>query len=377
MDNMSDKKLKVFLCITKSDWGGAQKYVYDVATQTPEYIDMTVLLGGGGELKRRLNEAKVNVITLENSQRDINTKKEAGLFFELFKIFKKEKPDVIHLNSSKMGLMGALVGRLTRVKKIIFIAHGWAFNEERPWYQKIFFRILHILTILLSHQTIAVSEITKKQIGWPWNKKITIVRNGLREIDFIEKEPARKILTEKINRPILSDALWIGTISELHKTKGLKYAIEAVSKIKENIVFVIIGEGHARKDIEKLIEDFKVSDKVFLTGRIESASTYIKAFDIFTLTSITEALPYALLEAGAAGLAVVASNVGGVPEIIENDVTGLLCNPRNIQQIQDAIGLLIRDQEKAKRLGNNLKEKVKKDFRAEDMIKKTFELYKI
>src|SRR6185369_10912585 len=104
-----------------------------------------------------------------NSQRDINTKKEIGLFVELYKLFKKESPDIIHLNSSKMGLVGAFVGRLTGVKKIIFIAHGWAFNEERPWYQKIFFRVLHIVTILLAHKTITVSEITKKQIGWPWN----------------------------------------------------------------------------------------------------------------------------------------------------------------------------------------------------------------
>jgi glycosyltransferase involved in cell wall biosynthesis len=372
-------KTKVFLCITKSTWGGAQKYVYDIATGAKkDEIDMTVLLGGDGELKKRLDDAGIQTILLKNSQRDIHLGKEFGLFFELYKLFQKEKPDVLHLNSSKMSGTGALVGRLLGIKKIIFIAHGWAFNEERPWYQKIIIRILSIATILLSHTTIAVSEITKKQIGWPWNKKIVVIRNGIREMNFLEKAEARKILSEKIHNDSLpANTVWIGTISELHKTKGLKYAIEAVSHIQENVIFVIIGEGQDRKNLEKLITDLKLTNKVFLTGNILSASIYLKAFDIFTLTSITEALPYALLEAGSAALPVIASHVGGIPEIIEGAKTGLLCTPRKSRELQAALEIYIKEPAHAQLLGKQLKEKVTKEFTTESMLQKTFALYKL
>lgn len=190
---------KLFICITKSNWGGAQKYVFDIATSTPrDQFDTTVLLGGNGDLKRKLDEAGVKTILLENSQRDINTKKEFGLLFELIKIFKKEKPDIIHLNSSKMGFTGAIAGRIAGIKKIIFTAHGWAFNENRNFFSKCFFRILHNLTIMLCDNTIAVSEITKNQIGKMFRKKIVVIRNGLRETELKDRNTAQKFLSEKI-----------------------------------------------------------------------------------------------------------------------------------------------------------------------------------
>jgi glycosyltransferase involved in cell wall biosynthesis len=384
LQKMFIEKKKLFICITKSNWGGAQRYVFDIATNTPrDQFDTTVLLGGNGDLKTKLEDASVKTILLKNSQRDIDTKKEFGLLFELIDIFKKEKPDIVHLNSSKMGFIGALAGRISGVKKIIFTAHGWAFNEDRNFISKISFRILHILTILLSHKTVAVSEITKKQIGKIFDKKFVVIRNGIRDINFKEEDDAKKFILEKIreinpntkNIP-LTNYTWVGTISELHKTKGLNYAIEAISKIKNNIIFIIIGEGEKRKELEEQIIKLGLSNKVFLVGKVDNASTYLKAFDIFTLSSITEALPYVLLEAGYAGLPIVASNVGGIPEIIENDKTGLLIEPRHPEGIKTSIESLMKNTEKSSYLGKNMKDKILKNFTQKNMLERTFGLYK-
>ncbi len=375
---MLGKKTKIFICITKSNWGGAQKYVYDVATNLPkDKFDISVLLGGlpgqgNSELKNQLDSAGIKTVVLKNSQRDIDAGKEFSLLFELIKIFRRERPDVVHLNSSKMGLVGAFAGRIAGVKKIVFTGHGWAFNEDRNLLSKIFFRIFHILTILLSHKTIAVSEITKKQISWPFNRKIIVIRNGLREINFKDKKTAQESLAVKTS----GNPVWIGTISELHKNKGLKYAIEAVSKMK-NVIFVIIGEGEEREKLEKLISKLGAKNKVFLAGRVESASTYLKAFDIFTLTSITEALPYVLLEAGFASLSVIASNVGGIPEIIKNNETGILVRPKDSEEIKNHIEYLIKNPEKARILGQSLKEKIGREFKLKDMIEKTVDTIKV
>lgn len=368
-------KKKLFICITKSVWGGAQKYVYDLATNLPkEKYNISVLLGENGELKKRLDNSGIKTILLENSQRDINIKKEFKLFLEIFRVFRKEKPDIIHLNSSKMGGVGAFAGRIAGVKKIIFTGHGWAFNEERNTFQKILIWKLHVLTILLSTKSIAVSKTTKKQIGWPWNRKMVVIRNGLEEINLKSKEEARKEIEKKISKEKLTNSIWIGTISELHRTKGLKYAIEAISKIK-NVIFIIIGEGKERKNLEEISSKLGAKDKIFFLGRIETASQYLKAFDIFTLSSVTEALPYCLLEAGKASLPTIASGVGGIPEIIENEKTGILVPPRSPEEIRVAIENLIKHPEKMAYLSHNLKEKIDREFQTSDMIRKTIKIY--
>lgn len=381
---MNVAKKKVFICITKSNWGGAQKYVFDIATNIPkDKFEVSVLLGGNGELKTKLIKAGIRTITLENSQRDVDTKKEFNLLFELIKIFKKEKPDVIHLNSSKIGFVGAIAGRLAGIKNIIYIAHGWAFNEKRSIFSKMFFKIIYIFTILICDKTIAVSEITKKQIGWPWKNKLTVIRNGIKEIDFKDRLSAKEFLIQKIIQTksdaasmISSSPYWIGTISELHSTKGLEYAIEAISKIKTNVIFVIMGEGENRKKLQELSVKLGCKNRVFLIGQVEQASLYLKALDIFTLTSITEALPYSLLEAGKAALPVIASKVGGIPEIIENNKTGILVSAKHPEEIRSAIENYLQNPNKMATFGRSLKEKINMEFSQEKMFDKTFALYR-
>jgi len=391
---MNISKKKLFICITKSNWGGAQKYVFDIATNTPrDQFDTTVILGGNGDLKKKLEEAGVKTILLNNSQRDVNLMKDLNLFFELIILFNKEKPDVVHLNSSKMGIVGALAifilnlyFKLTAKNhkiKTVFTALGWAFNEDRSLISKTVIKMLSVFTVMLCNKAISVSKTTKKQIGEPFSKKFVVIKLGLREIELISKDSARENLSEKMRQinpritvSLSKNPIWVGTISELHTTKGLSYAIEAISKIKSNVIFVIIGEGEKRKELEELIVKLGIANKVCLLGHTDRASTYLKAFDIFTLSSITEALPYVLLEAGYASLSVVTSNVGGIPEIVENNKTGILVSPRNSEEIKNSIEYLIKNPQKSKVFGDSLKEKVTKDFTQKKMLEKTFSLYK-
>jgi glycosyltransferase involved in cell wall biosynthesis len=375
---------KIFICITKSNWGGAQKYVFDISRELIKRkdINLSVFLGGNGDLKTKLEEIGVKTINT-NSERDISIFKDIKTFFELFKLFKKEKPDIIHLNSSKIGLLGALAGRLCGIKKIIFTAHGWVFNEDRNFIEKKFFYLLQKATVLLSHKTIAVSDVVRRQIKIN-KKKIVVINNGIQDIDLLSKDLARESLLIKIfsKKPDIIDkisnkTIWIGTISELHKNKGLEYVIEAVSKLKENIILVIIGEGEERKKLEENIVKYGASNKIFILGKIENASSFLRAFDLFTLTSITEALPYVLLEAGKAKVPVVTSDVGGIPEIIENEKTGLLTKPKNVEDIKEKILNIIKDPKKANILATNLNKKIDRDFKTENMIKNTFEVFNI
>jgi glycosyltransferase involved in cell wall biosynthesis len=284
-----------------------------------------------------------------------------------------------------MGLLGALAGRLIRIPKIIFTGHGWAFNEDRSKLQKKIIYLLHLLTIFLSHKVIAVSEQTKNQIsrGNSYNKKIIVIKNGLDKINFLNKALAKKTISAQLPSDFnIEHRPWIGTISELHKNKGLKYLIEAIhlldleSDDKSNLpVVIIIGDGEKKEKLQQRIIRYNLEDTVFLVGRIDEAQKYLKAFDIFTLTSITEALPYVILEAGQAGLPIIASGVGGIPEIIDDMENGILVRPKEPVEIKKAITFLLNNSEKMTILGQNIQKKIIENFSREIMIKKIIELY--
>ena len=118
-----------------------------------------------------------------------------------------------------------------------------------------------------------------------------------------------------------------------------------------------------------------MENKVFLIENLIPAAPYLKAFDIFVLPSLKEGLPYTLLEAGLAGLAVIATDVGGNPEIIENKKTGLLVSPANADEIADAIKFLIENPAVSKNLSLNLRQKILQEFSLERMVNETLKIY--
>lgn len=376
------KKKKIIIAITKANWGGAQKYVYDLATNLPnDLFEVKVITGRGGELTEQLQKSNIQTLEINNLKRDIGFKNDSLSAIAFLKLLKKERPDILHLNSSKIGLLGVIIGRVLGIPRLIFTAHGWAFNENRGWYQKIILKFLQRLTVSLSHHTIAVSEQTKKQIGqsnW-YSHKITIIKNGVAEIDFLSKDQAREIISKKLKKDI-ADNYIIGCIAELHKNKGLRYLIEACALLKKdgqkNIVTVIIGEGEERGQLVKQISESKLNEDLFLTGKIPYASRLLKAFDIFVLPSITEALPYVLLEAGQAGLPIISTSVGGIAEIIDDAENGLIIRSENPKDLYGAIKYLKDNSDKSLILSQKIKEKISQEFKIKDMVEKTIAMYK-
>lgn len=374
-------KKKILFVITKSNFGGAQKYVYDLARNLPaEQFEVAVTVGGTGSLVQKLKEQNIRVISTSSLSRDINTKSDLTAFFELLKILRKENPDVVHLNSAKAGGVGALAARIAGVPKIIFTAHGWAFNEDRPHYQRVIIKFFSWLTVFFSHQTIAVSDAIKRDtLWWPLvQDKVIVIKNGIAVPDFYSKNDARKILFSKTRIAIPPDANIISTIAELHKSKGLEYSINAFAKIattNPSLYYFIIGEGSERASLEKSIKNHNLEERIFLVGFVENAACLLPAFDIFVLPSITEALGFVLLEAGLAKLPVVATRTGGIPEIVDGRTTGLLVEVKNSAALADALTKILSGGPTTKELGNNLHNKVIVEFSLSRAISETISLY--
>lgn len=381
---MSETRKKVLFLITKSSWGGAQRYVFDLATKLPaDTFTVAIAVGGNGPLTELLKDEGFKVYPLKNLQRDVSFLQELLATFAILNIIRKERPDVLHVNSSKAGALGALVGRLCRVPRIIFTAHGWAFNEDRSNTQKFLLKAIHWITILLSHETIAVSHGMKAQMNWiGTQKKMTVVHLGRTIANMKHKEEARGILEMKI---IETDArlidyhddFWLGTIAELHPIKRLNRAIDAVSAlIKDipNLRFIIIHDGQQKAQLQQQIKDLGLEKHIFFTGMIEDAARFLPAFDLFVLPSKSEAFGYVLIEAGQAGVPVVATAVGGITDIITDGENGLLVPPDDTPALARALRTLILDEDLRMKLARAHHEK-SMTFTTEKMVQETVAVY--
>lgn len=375
-------KQTILYCVTKSSWGGAQRYVYDLATNLPpEHFTVAVACGGHGQLVDKLQARSIPVFTITHLGRDINLRHDLLSLWSLARIIRQVRPDILHLNSPKIAGLGALIGRGLRVKKIIFTNHGWAFNELRPRWQQTAIKFLHWLTMLLSHQTITVSRHDADQVStWPGlGRKISTIHNGINLINFVYREDARAELIRRA--PDLRHnkrELWIGSIGELHPNKGYDYAFQIIGALRKyypHITYVVIGDGEQESALQTAINQAGLKQTIFLTGRLDEASRYLKAFDLFLLTSRKEGLPYVVLEAGEAELAVAAARVGGIGEIISSPKLGLLIDPANTTESVDAILPLLANSLEREILGRNLGERIRKTFSTERMVSETIALY--
>lgn len=372
---------KILYVITKGNFGGAQRYVYDLATNLPKNIFEVVVASGPNPngktgLKEKLEEKEIRVIELKESQRDINIFKDIKTFFEIRRIIKKENPEILHLNSSKIGALGALAGRLCNTKKIIFTGHAWAFNENRNIFAKTLILLLHWFTIVLTHKTILVSHKVKKDIEWlPFIKnKITVIHNGIEDFKFLEKSAAK----EKLGITNIKKNIII-SLAELNKNKGIDIALKGISLLqkeqREQIMYLVAGDGEEKENLETQIKELHLESSVKLLGFFENAKTILSGADILLLPSRTEAFPYVILEAGLVGLPIISTSVGGIPEVINDMQNGILIHSQKPKEIAEAISYLLDHPEQKKEFGMEIKETISTFFLLNKMLRETSDLY--
>ena len=390
----TEHKTKILYIVTQSDFGGAQRYVYKLTTNLSAYFNIVVAggeQGHEGELAKRLKEKKIKYIYLNHLFRAINPWHDLLSLCQIIKLIRAEKPDIIHLNSSKISILGSLAAFIAKPKiknqklKIIYTVHGWVFNEPLPRWQKLFYKYAEIFTALFKNKLICVSEydrhVALEEKICPPNKLITI-NNGLEPINFITKNEALKKIYSHIHKSACANQptkIVIGSLANLYPTKGLEYLIEAIHNISANrqspIITIILGEGNERNKLEKLIKKHGLENHVLMPGNIPDAARLLPAFDIFVCSSVKEGFPFMVLEAMQAGLPIVSTNVGGLPEMLNNHKTGLLVNAQSPEELTCAINVLINNSELRKKIGLEAKFTVEKKFNLNKMLNETKQVY--
>jgi len=289
-------------------------------------------------------------------------------FRSLLVFAKQFHPDLVHNHFNWMGL---LVGRSIHVPCVETIHNTYHFLTTGQ-------RIAYSLLSVFASRIIAVSdyvrEFTLKYFPLIPAAKITVIHNGI-DVARIqmhqEREEARRSLG------IGPGEFVVGFIGRLEKQKGVVYLLQAMKELSTSFAslkIIIAGDGTLRKELEEYARAAGIKNIFFLGYQRDTMKLY-SAFDIFVLPSLFEGLPVSVIEATASGCPVVATRVGGVAEVVEHEVTGLLVEVGKPEQLAEALRRLITHPDLCKQMRANGRERAKREFSAEMMVAKTEQVY--
>jgi glycosyltransferase involved in cell wall biosynthesis len=368
------RKIRVLEMIDKPFLGGGQKNLLSlVRCLDKSRFEVAVCSRDDGPLVDELHKDGIEHFAVPFSKK-INRK----IVREIAEFLASERFDIIHTHGGISGFYGRWAARRCHVPVIIHTLHGIHYLHYRNPLLKWLFVFLERYFSRFTDALIFVSEADKKK-GQIHNlaseKKMYMIENG---IDFsvlslraAGAKDGHDIGTGSV-QPI------VGTVARLHRQKGLAYLIKAAKKLSQaypKVKVMIVGEGPQRHKLERLNRSLGLLDTVRFMGERKDAVAILSMFDVFVLPSLWEGLPYALIEAGALGLAVVASDIDGNCEIIKDGEAGILVPPKDVNALASSIIRLLSDEETRNRMGKNLRESILPRYTLARMVQQTQELY--
>ncbi len=333
---------KVLEIITRSDFTGAQKVVYTIVQGLKDKFKIEVAYGqGDGRLIKKLEELGVEHHFIEHLKREISFLDDLKALHEIYSLIKKRKYDVVHLHSSKAGILGRIAAKLARVSKVIYTIHGfWGIEQYAGLKRK----------ILIMAERLAAKFTDKIVLPCEKEKERAKIYKIGKESQYViipnavipEKPYPKGTLRKELGIP--DDVKIVGNVARLDRPKNpmrfLKVATEVLKK-RDDVAFVWIGGSLVEDYYSKAVNEYvrthsEIKRKVFLLGFREDAAKLMADFDVFLLTSDYESFGLVVLEALYAGVPVVSTKCGGPEDIIEDGKTGFLVN-KNIEEIRDVL----------------------------------------
>ncbi|THI90760.1 MAG: glycosyltransferase, partial [Nitrospira sp. CG24A] len=359
---------KVIHVITRLDYGGsAQNTMLTALGHDRAQFKLLVVAGypgrwdaQGGQVAteencRRLEKADVRWKLLPSLTREVSLLKDIQALWQLTRLFRQERPALVHTHTSKAGVLGRVAAWIAKVPVIVHTPHGHVFyghfGPTRSW---LFLQIERVLSVI-TDRLIALTDAERqdhldRNVGIA--DRFAVVPSGIDRERFGLARAQGKQQPEWFGCP--PDALIVGSVGWLTDIKGHKYLIEAVSKLKmdfPSLHLVIVGSGDRHDALLQQAELAGVLDAVHFLGHRDDVEVCLAGMDLFVLPSLNEGMGRALVEAMAAGLPVIASRVGGIPAVISHEQTGLLVPPGNADALADAIRRLLDQPDLARQLG--------------------------
>jgi glycosyltransferase involved in cell wall biosynthesis len=322
--------LRIVHVITKLDIGGAQETAVRCCSGLLARGHEVTLVsgwhgGGAGPMADRARAEGVDVVELPSLVRAIRPWSDLMALVALARLLRRLRPDVVHSHSSKAGVLARLAARLAGVPVVCHTVHGWSFRDEQP---RVVRSAVVLLERLLASVTTATVVVTSADLDLATRHRIgradrfSLIRSGVRLAAFRDgdRQAGRSLLG-------VADEPLVGAVQRLAAPKDTRTLLEAVAKARAEVPglrLVVVGDGPDRGDVERMVVNLGLEGAVDLLGSRDDVPSLVAAFDVAVLSSRSEGLPRAVVEYMAAGVPVVASDVGGVPEVVHPGETGWL-----------------------------------------------------
>lgn len=336
------KKINLIHLVISLEVGGMENGVVNTLRliNREKFNPSVVCLETLGPLSKRLNGYKTELFNLN---------KKPGFSFKLIlriaRILKNKKIDIIHTHCWATLIYGVLAAKLAKVPIIIHGEHG-DFNLENKNR-----RYLYPIFIRFVDKILTVSESLKKEIKKHTGKNAINIKTIINGVDTHRFRPQKRKNVKK-QLGFKDNDIIIGSVGRLDIIKNYQLIVRCVSILKDhNIKGIIIGEGENRRELEKLINELGIEKRFIILGEKDNVDELIGCIDIFISSSFSEGLSNTILEAMASGIPVLATNVGGNPEIVKHGKNGFLFETNNLKELCSRVSQLINNKSLCKIMG--------------------------
>jgi glycosyltransferase involved in cell wall biosynthesis len=356
---------RVLLVITLAEVGGAQSYVAALLPALAERYDVVLAAHGEGPLRDAAAAVGARFVPLRHVRRPINPLRDLAGLLELISLLRRERPQILHASSSKAGVLGRLAAVAARVPIRFFTVHGWAFSAYSGLASR-FYRVSDRLMAPLTTVTICVSETELAaglEAGTCSADRSVVIHNA------VDVAGAPRSGHDRPTPRLIA-------VGRLKAPKDFLTLIRALATLPgQAFEALIVGGGPERNAVEAEIRRLELHGRVRLAGERSDVPELLAASDVFVLSSRSEGLPVSVLEAMAAELPVVATDVGGLAELVVDGETGILVPPGDEAALSEALGRLVEDRELRRRLGGGGGGRAESTFDLSEFRRAHLELY--
>lgn len=351
--------------ITELNTGGAQKALSRLLARLNRQRFAPVvacLYNGDKAVAQEIRRLGIPVTDL-----GVTAKWRWDALWRLYRLLRRQRPTILHTWMFHANIPGRVLGRLAKVPIII--------SSERTMGMESCWRYwLNRITDPLTDRVVCVSQqvadFVVQEVGIP-QRKTVVIPNGIDLRDFehlLSQQQARTALGLSLGQML------IGTVARLNPVKRLDVLFQAVA-LSPDVYVVIVGNGPERAQLEAMSEQPGLAGRVRFAGQQDDVRPWLAALDVFVLSSDWEGMSNALLEAMAIGLPVIATAVGGTPEVVMDGITGLLVPPRDPAALAEAIATLLHDPDLRRKMGQAGQERVEQHFSIKETVRQTEALY--
>jgi glycosyltransferase involved in cell wall biosynthesis len=387
------KKYKIIHLITRLDKGGSaentlltvlgiDKKKYEVVLAKGPTYESRMSKEEHASVIADLREAQlkgVKIVNIPFLLRRINPVYDLLALFSLYILLIKERPTIVHTHTSKAGLLGALAAKMAGIPILVHTPHGhvlWGYFG--PLRTKIFI-FLERLSSRITDKIVALTNREKEDylmFKIAKEDRYVVISSGIRLKKFKESLiDEKKSFKKELGIPETSSI--VGTVGRLVPVKGPEFLIKAakyiISKYPDTF-FIFTGDGYLRRDLENKAFKMGIKENIIFLGWRDDAAKIISAYDVFVLPSLNEGMGRVLVEAMALGKPIVASNIGGIPDLVIHGKNGFLVPSKNPKELAKYIQILLEDENKREKMGLAGKE-MSLNFSAENMVVKITKLY--